>query len=492
MADDTTVDFSDGMNSIPSKFSFQGLAETQTQSQGGRIPQETSMEDSQKENKHLLPAPSGSQSLLPPDAMITGPTPPSAELSRPENAGKIIGRAGGAVGKPSSSSHVTQHVTGAWTRVNPSVVRAKNGPASAPSDSAPLMDQKGRGLHATPLKLRNKTVSFLSPTARPPPPALSRISTMPPARNRYAPRDIDHSSQDSFAGPPIRQDLTAFVRSERVFNSTFIRSGRDGEPGEVFEHPSHVSSTSLSEPPDEDEIMSFSQPEQPDDEPSTSQPFRAAFDPGPSPPRAPDPVVLVKDSQSQHSDDDEDGRSGNKSGNKSNKERDKDGEGQDHPSTALPSPSHSSSSSSFHLPSEDVMVATQPNTQSTDSDMQPTQTDPQPDISIPQSVDTSLSRPSPLPVPPHRMRQIAMLQAARLGGRDEIIPETPASTTVPSVRASVAPSRNSTSIVGAPYMEALHEENLEISPPRIEVGRIDKGKGKQMVDPEAGGTLSKR
>lgn len=403
---DTTTDFSDQLGSIQSKFSFHG----QTQIPSAWIPQATLLDgpESQKENIHLS-VPSGSS----------------------HSAVVASGNC-----KATLSSHVTSHVTGASPRVATPLAGPINVPVTAPSNSVPVMDNQGP-IRAFPIK--PKAVSFLSPKPARPPPTLPRSNTMPPRLDRYTPRNIDCSSQDSFAGPLPPQDLNTFVRNSRVFNNTYIRVGRDGRPGEVFEHPTHASNTttSFSEPSPVDEIMSSSQSSQEEDRPSVSQVMRAAFDPrlSSSPIPVPEPVILVRDSQPQRSED------GKRDSENSNCEARHAGKVND--CDALPSRRHSphlhtpSSSVSYELPQEPVVHATESDSQSTQPNTQPTQTDSQHqlDMSIPPSTSANPDGRSPLPIPSYRQRQVAALHIARLRAT-EVIPETPASTTGPTVHAS--------------------------------------------------------
>lgn len=440
--DTTTTELSDQFDFMPSKFSFHGLAQSQTQSQGTRLNQEDSSNDpeSQKENRHSSIA---SASLYPicraasPSALCSGAGPKTA--------------AGTSHCKSPSSSHVTAHVTGASPYVAP-FTSPKNASVTAPSGSVPLMNKQGPAPCVAPMIQMTRAVSFPSPKLPPSPPTVSHTTvshtnTMPPRPNRYAPRDIDRSSQDSFAGSPIPQDLNTYVRNTSVFNNTYIRRGTDGRPGEVFEHPTHVSDTtvSLSEPSFAYEIMSSSQPRREEEEgPSTSQIVRAAFDPRLSPINAPDPVILVRDSPSSHSQSSKD-KAGDNSDDGDNSGEASGGvaisSNSSHPQSPQPHPQMSSSSSSvsYELPTDDVADSTQLNTQSTQPNTQPTQTDPQPSV-IPLTISTHPDGRSPLPVPPHRRRQIAALQAARLRAKEEIIPETPVSTaghSVPAASSSV-------------------------------------------------------
>ena len=450
--DDTTTDISDPFSSMPSKFSLHGLAQTQTQSQGVRLHQEASSPDSpesQKENRQLK-APSRSAS----------PHISSTASHTALRSGTMFKTTGGANnGRPTSPSHMTEHVTNHVTGASPRVAPfdiPHNDPPTASSNSVPLMEKQGPALCASPMRQMTRAVTFLSPKSPTTPPSLPRTNTMPQL-NRYAPREIERSSQDSFAGPPIPQDLNSYVRNSSVFNNTYIRRGRDGRPGEVFEHPSHVSNTtvSLSDPPPPEEIMSSFQSEPAVDEgPSTSQLVEAAFDPRLSPIHAPDPVILVKDSQSPGSQD------GKGAGNHNSASGDNSGKASDvevlssdsshvhaslEHSFQLHSNTSSSSSMSYELP-EDATAATQPNTQSTQPNTQHSDTDPQ--LTIPPSMGASTDGRSPLPVPPHRRKQVAALQAARLRAK-EVIPETPASTAGQSVPTSVQGPSSAVPAVGA-------------------------------------------
>jgi hypothetical protein len=472
LCDDTTAEISEQFGSIPSKFSFHGLAQTQTQtqtqSQGVRLRQEASPDspESQKENRHLHIS---SRSSSPP---ITGTASPLRSGAVSKTSEETYNC------KPTSPSHVTSHVTGASARVAP-FAAPKNAPATASSNSVPLMEKQGPAIRASPMRQMTRAVTFLSPKSPPSPPTLSRTSTMP-RPNRYAPREINRMSQDSFAGSPIPQDLDTYVRHSSVFNNTYIRRGRDGRPGEVFEHPSHVSNTtmSLSEPPPPGEVMSSSLSEEPVDEgPSTSQVVRAAFDPRLSPIPAPDPVILVQDSQSPRSQ----GSKG--AGDHSSDDRDTSGDASgvgalsSHASQEPSSPEHShpshshtpsSSSASFQLPQEDAAEATQPNTQSTQPNTQPSDTDAQTNLTLPPSMGNLTDGRSPLPVPPHRRRQVAALQAARLRAKEEVIPETPVSTAGQSVPASVpGPSTNFPAVVDAPKTLPLRSADAH----RIQIGK---------------------
>ena len=436
---DATTDFSDELGSIPSKLSFHGLAQTQTQSQGAWLAQTASSggPESQKENRQLL-APSESSSLL-----IPGTT-----VSRFGNVSKSTGDASHCKAIP--PSHVTMHVTGASPRVDTPFAGPIDASATASSNSVPLMKNNGPDIRASPIRPKTKAVSFFSPKSIPSPPTLPRTNTMPPRLNRYAPRNIDRSSQDSFAGPLPPQDLNAYVRNSRIFNNTYIRRGRDGRPGEVFEHPAHLSTTtsSLSELPIVNENMS-SQSEQEDDRPSVSQVLRAAFDPRSlSPIPAPEPVILVRDSQSQQSRDGK--REGSDGGDNGGKAQGSEGLSSLADSPHL-HPQTPSSSGSYELPEEVVADSAESNTQSTQPNTQSTQAEPQqPDMIVPPSMSTNLDGRSPLPVPLHRQRQVAALHKARLRAT-EVVPETPASTVGPSMQPSIPPvSSNTPAVTDAP------------------------------------------
>ncbi|KAF8480599.1 hypothetical protein JB92DRAFT_1760694 [Gautieria morchelliformis] len=419
---DATIDFSGQLGSIPSKLSFHGLAQSQTQSQGARPLQAPSVDDleSQKENRQL-PVPMG-----PPWPVISGT----------------------AMTATSRTEHVSTSTTGA----SPRVATPFAGPVTAPSNLVPLMAKQGDAIRASPMSQKAKAVSFSSPNTPPSPPTLPRTLTMPPRLNRYAPRNIDRSSQDSFAGPLPPQDLNSYVRNTAIFNNIYISRGRDGRPGEVFEHPSHVSdtTTSLSEPPPVDEINTPSQSEHRDDGPSVSQVMRAAF-PSLSPMSAPDPVILARDSQSQDS---QGGSGGNDSNIGSNHNSGGAISSNSHASNSQSShffPHASSSSSISYVPQDDVSDSTQTNTQATQPSTQPPQTDPQHITTVPSI--SSYPGLSLLPVPPHRRREVASLQAARLQAKAEVIPETPASTAGLSVQASAAPSLSTPAVVDSPQIQ---------------------------------------
>lgn len=340
---------------------------------------------------------------------------------------------------PLENGHVIQHVTDASTHGAIPFVGPVTDVATVAAAMPTQEERRKEYGHSKPFIKRTKASSFhVRPEESSSPHPLKRINTMPPRLNRYAPRDIQPSSQDSFAGSPPKQDLNSFIRNSEVFNNLYIRPGVGGRPSEIFELQADPSAESSTIPPSKKHKAATASStkgkkaeEEKEEEETASQLMQMALEHGliqktPTQSSAPLPVVLVKDSQSDHhySEDDLSG-SRNVSGDEMEIHS-------DNPSGSPQAIDHSPapSSSSFVLPRPPAVEESE-STQATQLASQ----DIPPGVIIVSPYDLPVggdSGFSSLPIPEHRRLEFAALQRYR--NRDEIVPATPISTVPPSVQ----------------------------------------------------------
>ncbi|GJJ16095.1 hypothetical protein Clacol_010374 [Clathrus columnatus] len=452
-----STDLSNSFGTVASKLKFHGLAETQSQGldESYYLPEETENQDKSSEE---TPVPDyGAKTAKQNGLFKPKSSSGSILIEHNNNKQQTTKKSAGSTNLPSlENGHVTSHVTDASpphgvTPIVGPAVDVEKAAAGPPTNQEQTKEQGHKRLLQ-----RNKASSFhVRPEEPSSPRPLKRINTMPPRLNRYAPRDIEPSSQDSFAGSPPRQDLNTFIKNSKVFNNLHIRPGVDGKPSEVFELPS----TDSSEMPPVKESKATRtvaekgkakrvEPQQAEEEDqSPSQLMQAALAHGlvqrsPTPPSVllPPPVVLVKGTQSdRHPSEDDSSGSKRYGQNGSGDDMDIQSEGQNESQATDDSPTQSSSS--FVLPNIPGMEksespqSTQPNTQPIPPDM----------IIISPNNATLVSAASgisSIPIPEYRRQEFAFLQNRF---RNEIVPATPISTvpehsiTAPSVGALAVP-----------------------------------------------------
>lgn len=417
--EESALDFSEGF-SFPSKLEFHGLAEPMSQWSA----QEAGAEEF------------GSQGYA--DAAALTHIVPTLATESPRHQIKYLGVArghasgGGNDTEPVSGGHVTEHVTSAPSRTAVSFMSPVKGSATDPGLSA-------AGALTTvlsgPLNKRSKAVSFDTVHFRPqPPPTLLRNHTMPPRLNRYAARNVVPSSQDSFADP-ISQDLNSYVRNAKPPPTSIDRTGGPAAAAPLYEGSSAEPppkekpidvSNSFTETDDSVELRDPRSPQLPVRTNSTAT-------------SRVEPIVLVKDSQSQSQDSDK--------SEKSLKSAKPNNQAEDDVRDALYQYSHGDLSPTASLASSSLRLEQNPpvptQTQSSEASSQtsplflPPETMPPPMLSLQPSMRTDISGPSPFHIPPYRKKELEMWQRAQQRDvRDEVVPETPASTEAVSLPAS--------------------------------------------------------
>ncbi|GJJ12745.1 hypothetical protein Clacol_006990 [Clathrus columnatus] len=440
-ADDPNLstDLSNSFGTVASKLKFHGLAETQSQGldESYYLPEETENQDKSSEE---TPVPDyGAKTAKQNGLFKPKSSSGSILIEHNNNKQQTTKKSAGSTNLPSlENGHVTSHVTDASpphgvTPIVGPAVDVEKAAAGPPTNQEQTKEQGHKRLLQ-----RNKASSFhVRPEEPSSPRPLKRINTMPPRLNRYAPRDIEPSSQDSFAGSPPRQDLNTFIKNSKVFNNLHIRPGVDGKPkSKATRTVAEKGKAKRVEPQQAEE-----------EDQSPSQLMQAALAHGlvqrsPTPPSVllPPPVVLVKGTQSdRHPSEDDSSGSKRYGQNGSGDDMDIQSEGQNESQATDDSPTQSSSS--FVLPNIPGMEksespqSTQPNTQPIPPDM----------IIISPNNATLVSAASgisSIPIPEYRRQEFAFLQNRF---RNEIVPATPISTvpehsiTAPSVGALAVP-----------------------------------------------------
>jgi len=480
-----TMDFSDDFPEFPVQFEFDlhGL--------GGPKTQEDSVPPIQglgQEDESLEPQGDDSISRLPP----LSDSEPSLEEDEPSPPGGGVVAVGAATNLPPPGpilDHVTRHVTGAIPRADLPIVDVGGAlddsipdavlapPRSAivvsatetrtpiphsPLSPKPIGDQPRRKAISFDNATTNANNSNLKPgTGKGA--SLSCINTMPPRRNRYAPRDIDRTSQDSFAGPPLPLSLHGYLNYKEREEQIAAARGETSEAADemkkrklvVLEDNDEFSlPRTMSWPSHKEKEAVMPLKERVNENDSLTEPDSGASNgnldarvhvAGPS---MKEPVVLVKDTQSQSQSDlqssqkdrssskEVDGVIGGGSADSGHGSGDSQGQDQTQTQSLL-----SSSSTSFVFPTERVLSPTQslPHSDShshsqsllqrSQSPSQPRSDSPsQPESHIAPSILQSMGIQSPFPIAPHRLQAIKERTLARANpGAGEVIPETPTS-----------------------------------------------------------------